>query len=147
MFSYVQFFVTPWTVACQAPLSLGFPRQDYWSGLPRPPPGDLLHSGIEARSPALQADFLPSEPLGKPQLSQVWFQGYWNNIIWYERSACSPFCPLHAYHVAHFCLTDAPRTCALSCYVSFFILYCNSWNQSWKTTYLNKMINICFIIH
>ena len=69
------------------------------------------------------------------------------SIIWYERSACSAFCPLHAYHVAHFCLTDAPQTCALSCYVSFFILYYNSWNHSWKSTYLNKMVNICFIIY
>ena len=80
-FSHVQIFETLWTVALQAPLSLGFSRQDYWSGLPCPPLGDLPNPGIEARSPALQADSLPSEPLGKPQLSQIWFitwfQGYW----------------------------------------------------------------------
>ena len=46
MFSYVQFFVTPWTVACQAPLSLGFPRQEYWSGLPFPLSGDLPDQGL-----------------------------------------------------------------------------------------------------
>jgi len=51
--------VTPWTVACQALLSTGFPRQKYWSGLPFPSPGDLLNLGIEPASPALQADFLP----------------------------------------------------------------------------------------
>ena len=44
---------TPWTAACQAPLSMGFPRQEYWSGLPFPPPGDLPNLGIELMSPAL----------------------------------------------------------------------------------------------
>ena len=53
---------TPWTVAHQAPLSMGFSRQEYWSGLPFPSPGDLPDPGIEPRSPALQADALPSEP-------------------------------------------------------------------------------------
>ena len=52
--------------ARQAPLSLGFPRQEYWSGLPFPSPGDLPHPGIKPVSPALQADFLPCEPPGKP---------------------------------------------------------------------------------
>ena len=51
--------VTPQTVAHQAPLSTGFFRQEYWSGLPSPPPGDLPDPGIEPRSPALQADSLP----------------------------------------------------------------------------------------
>ena len=54
--------MTPWTVARQAPLSMGILQQQYWSRLPCPPPGDLPNSGIEPRSPALQADFLPSEP-------------------------------------------------------------------------------------
>ena len=54
--SRVQLFVTPWTVAHQAPPSMGFSRQEYWSGLPFPSPGDLPNSGIEPRSPALQAD-------------------------------------------------------------------------------------------
>ena len=56
---------TPWTVTHQAPLSMGFPRQEYWSGLPFPPPGDLPNPGIKPGSPALQADCLPSEPPGK----------------------------------------------------------------------------------
>ena len=55
---------TPWTVALQAPLSMGFSRQEYW--LPFPSPGDLTNPGIEPRSPALQADYLPAEPQGKP---------------------------------------------------------------------------------
>ena len=57
---------TPWTVANQAPPSMGFSRQEYWSGLPFPSPGDLPNPGIEPGSPALQADTLPSESPGKP---------------------------------------------------------------------------------
>ena len=64
--THVQLFATPWTVAHQAPPSIEFSRQEYWSGLPFPSPGDLPDPGIEPRSPTLQADALPSEPLGKP---------------------------------------------------------------------------------
>ena len=53
--------VTPWTVACQAPLSVGFSIQEYWSGLPFPSPGDLPDPGIKPRSPALQAHSSPTE--------------------------------------------------------------------------------------
>ena len=55
-------FATPWTVARQAPLSMGFSRQEYWGGLPFPSPGDLPDPGVEPRSPILQADSSPSEP-------------------------------------------------------------------------------------
>ena len=61
-FSCVRFFVTPWTVAQQAPLPMGFSRQEHWSGLPFPPPGDLPNPGIESVSlvaPTLQVDSLP----------------------------------------------------------------------------------------
>ena len=61
--SCVRLFPTLWTVAHQAPPSLGFSRQEYWSGLPFPSPGDLPDPGIEPRSPALQANALTSEPL------------------------------------------------------------------------------------
>ena len=70
--SHVQLFATPSTVACQAPLSMGFSRQEYWSGLPCPPLEDLPHPGIEPISPAsptLQADSLPTEPPGKSKLN------------------------------------------------------------------------------
>ena len=63
--SHVQLFVTPWTVAYKAPPSMEFSRQEYWSGLPFPSPGDLPDSGIEPKSPTLQADVLPSEPPSK----------------------------------------------------------------------------------
>ena len=58
--------VTPWTVACQVPLSMGFSRQEHWRGLPFPSPGDLPNPGIKPMSPALQADSLPTELVGKP---------------------------------------------------------------------------------
>ena len=57
--------MTLWTVARHAPLSMGFSRQEYWNGLPCPPPGDLPDPGIEPKSIALQADSLPTEPPGK----------------------------------------------------------------------------------
>ena len=61
-FSHVRFCVILLTVACQAPLSMGFSRQEYWSRLPFPSPGDLPDTGIELRPPELQEDSLPSEP-------------------------------------------------------------------------------------
>ena len=63
--------MTPWTVAPQAPLFMEFSRQEYWSGLPCLPPGDLPNPGIKPRSPALQADSLPAEPPGKPKNTGV----------------------------------------------------------------------------
>ena len=82
MLSRVWFFVISWTIACQVPLSMGFPRQEYWSGLPFPPPGDLPNPGIESNSPVVpscQADSLPLSHLGNPfnrfvvqSLSHVW---------------------------------------------------------------------------
>ena len=65
--SYVRLFVSPWTVAHQAPLSRGFSRQESWSGLPLPSPGDLPTPGIKPGSPALQADSLPFELQGSPE--------------------------------------------------------------------------------
>ena len=66
LLSCVRLSVTPWTVAYQVPPSMGFSRQEYWSGLPFPSPGDLPNPGIEPRSPEFQADALTSEPPGKP---------------------------------------------------------------------------------
>ena len=110
--SCVWFFATPWTVAYQAPPSLGFSRQEYWSGLPLPSPGDLPDPGIEPGSPALQADSLPSEPPGKPNHShihhfliehkvsnrtlssgkaktnEIYFL-CWGSLVWWGRGECS----------------------------------------------------------
>ena len=82
-FSRVLLFATLWTVAYQAPLSTGFSRQESWSGLPFPSPGDFPDSGIEPESPALQADALPSEPQGK---------SYWGRMDTCIRMTESPGC-------------------------------------------------------
>ena len=70
-FSHVWFFSTQWTVAHKAPLSMEFSRQEYWNGLPCPPPGDLPYQGVEPRSPSLQADCLPAELPGKPSYNSL----------------------------------------------------------------------------
>ena len=82
--SCVRLSVTTWTIARQAPLSMGLSRQEYWSGLPFPPPGGLPNPGTEPTSPvapALQVEFLLAEPLGKPI-----FQGYCLHIPLGKRS-------------------------------------------------------------
>ena len=61
----------PWTVACQALLPMGFPRQEYWSGLPFPSPGDLLNPGTEPASPALAGELFITEPPGTPVLYSI----------------------------------------------------------------------------
>ena len=70
LLSHVQLYVTPWTIDRQAPLSMGFSRQEYWSGYPFPSPGDLPNPGIEPGSPSLQADSLQSKPPGKTYQSE-----------------------------------------------------------------------------
>ena len=70
--SCVQLFVTPWTVAHYAPLSMGFPRQEYWSGLPFPSPGDLPKPEVKPVSPALAEGFFTIEPPGKPKTYLEW---------------------------------------------------------------------------
>ena len=81
--------VTPWTVACQDPLSMGFPKQEYWNVLPFPSPGYLPNPGIEPTSPPLQAASSPSEPSGKskkPNLAEdgivdiKHFEGRWSGF-------------------------------------------------------------------
>ena len=81
-FSRTRLFVTLWIVARQAPLSMGFSRQEYWGELPCPPPGDLSHPGIKPEAPALQVDSLPTSRQGSPifhgartwlLLQKLWF--------------------------------------------------------------------------
>ena len=81
-FRCVWLFVTPWTVTCQAPLSRAFPTQEYWSGLPCPSLGDLLESGIEPGSAAMQVVSLPSEPWGKFfSDAYYFFSSIWSGFI------------------------------------------------------------------
>ena len=104
-FSCVQLLATPWTVAHQAPLSLEFSRQEYWSGLPCPPPGDLSNPGIEPRSPALQADSLPSEPPRKHEID-LNLRG-----LSYNRNHFEKFKSWRSFHLPHppFLSTQNPR--------------------------------------
>ena len=76
--SHVQLSATPWTVARQAPLSMKFSRQEYWSGLPFPSPGDLPNPGITLMSPALAGRLFTTEPSGKPVLMEVLCQ--WKDL-------------------------------------------------------------------
>ena len=83
--SSVWLFTTPWTAAHQAPLSTGFPRQEYWSGLPFPSPGDLPHPGIEPRTPALRTDSLLSEPQGLEPIrtqEKMLFKAHTSASLW-----------------------------------------------------------------
>ena len=74
IWQYTNDSVTPWTVAHEAPLSMGLPRQEYWSGLSFPSPGDLPDPGIETASPALQADSLLLSHQGNPKKRKNYFQ-------------------------------------------------------------------------
>ena len=81
--SHVRLFATQWTVAHQAPLSMEFSRQEYWSGLPFPTPGDLPEPGIKTASlasPALTGRFFTTMPPGKPKLTVLQFGGFWERI-------------------------------------------------------------------
>ena len=71
LFSYIRLFVTLWTIAHQASLSMGFPSQEYWSGLPCPPPGDLSDSGIKPVSPALAGGFFTPSAIWEVQMTRV----------------------------------------------------------------------------
>ena len=91
--SCVRLFATPWTVAYQAPPSMGFSRQEYWSRVPFPSPGNNPNSGIKPRSPPLQADALTSEPLGKTRGLQKPGAGEtaWKEATAYSQLALRPW--------------------------------------------------------
>ena len=99
LLSRVQLFVTPQTVAHQTPLSMGFSRQEYWSGLPFPSLGDLPNPGTEPESATLQADSLPSEPLGKPDCCVAGV--YWGKRLSFGLRSC-----LHAGSRAIIIITE-----------------------------------------
>ena len=94
-FSRGRFFVTPRTVARQAPLSMGFSSQECWSGVPFPSPGDLPDPGLEPGSPALQTDSLSTKPLGKPSNHQ---SGAFCAMACAETASISPGADPQAVH-------------------------------------------------
>ena len=104
-FCHVWLFATPWTVAHQAPLSMGFSRQECWSGLPCPPPGDLPHQGIEPPSPALQVDSLWLSHQGSSHLWSVQFsRSVVSDSLW----------PHGLQHTRPPCPSPAPGACSNS---------------------------------
>ena len=110
--SGVWFFATPWTIACHALLSMEFSRQEYWSGLPFPTPGDLPDQGIEPTffvSPALAGRFFTTVPPGKPKdLLLLFSLSVMSNSLW-----------LHALQHSRLpCPSPTPRTCSNSCPLS-----------------------------
>ena len=78
--SCVRLFATPWTKVHQAPPSMGFSRQEYWSGLPFPSPGNIPDPGLEPRFPSLQADTLTSEPPGNLATNLLIVEGQWHSM-------------------------------------------------------------------
>ena len=102
----------PWTVAYQAPLSMGFSSQEYWSGLPCPPPGDLPSPGIEPRSPALQVDSLLSKPPGKTKNTRV-------GSVQFSHSVVSDSLQPHGLqHTRPPCPSLSPGVCSNLCPLS-----------------------------
>ena len=106
LLSRVRLFVTPWTVAYQAPPSMGFSRKEYWSGLSFPSPGDLPDRGIEPGCPAFQADALTSEPPGKPIYMYIYICVQFSSVQFslsvmsdslrpHESQHARPPCPSH----------------------------------------------------
>ena len=109
--SRVRVFATPWKVTYEAPRSVGFSRQDYWSGLPFPSPGDSPNPEIKPRSPALQTGALPSEPPGKPKFYKYYtvhvrdwasmdfgiFKGPRTHPPWIQRDKCIHMVPAMTY--------------------------------------------------
>ena len=107
--SRVRLFVTPWTVAYQAPPSMGFSRQEYWSGVPFPSPGDLPNSGIEPWSPTWQANALTWEPPGKPYSVALLVKSSKPGWFW-----CTPSCRIRAPAVRS-CLFWWPHYSSILC--------------------------------
>ena len=116
---YVQLFATPWTVAHQAPLSMGFPRQEYWSGLPLPSPSNLPSPGIELVSPALAGRLFTTEPQKKTCLMfslQILLLLQLEACTFYQtlpisptHSPCNKFCSLFQLQFSFFSFLGSPK--------------------------------------
>ena len=91
---HVWLCATLWTAVCQASLSMGFSRQEYWSGLSCPSPGVLPSPGIEPRSPALQADSFTTEPPGKPEVGHILYL-YWSESCSVVSDSLQPMDRVH----------------------------------------------------
>ena len=133
---HVQVFATAWTVACQAPLSMEFPKQEFWTGWPFPSPGDLPNPGIEPTSPAFAGKFFTPKPLGKPYV-QLYRCRHKSMCVCLCVCVCTYFPPLYPVR----CKTITPQqgvthlvpNCAFlkSLEVPFSL---KGTSTSWKTT-------------
>ena len=120
-------FATPWTEACQASLSIRFPRQESWNVLPFPSPGNLPDPGIEPVSPALAGRFFTTEPLGKPSVIQRWMR-------WIYVYSCSGSFPLWVIKNAEYIsLCYAVWFCCSSVLLCNSVIYL-SWRRKWHPT-------------
>ena len=152
----VRLFETPWTVACQDPLSMEFCKQEYWSRLPCPPPWDLPDPGIKLGSPALQMDSLPAELPGKPQ-QRLWVQ--FSSVTQSCLTLCDPMdcstpgLPVHhklpeftqtqvhwisdAIQPSHCLWSPSPPTINLSQHQGLFkeSVLCIRWPQYWSFSF------------
>ena len=120
--SHAWLFATLWIVAHQAPLSMGFSRQEYWSGLPFPSPGNLPNPGIESRSSVLQADALTSERPGKPIIIAFIFLKSVNVLHFPDFFSITKSGEIQGLIVEAIWLTDTccSTSCSRACNFSFF---------------------------
>ena len=107
------------TIACKAPLSMGFSRQEYWSGFPCPPPGDLPDPGIKPRHPSLQVDSLPAKPPGKPKNTGI------GSLSFLQGSGIEPGSPALQANSLPVELPGKPHICIrIHIYIYIYIYMC-----------------------
>ena len=112
IFSCVWLFVTLWTIACQTPLSMGFPKQEYWNGLPFPSSGDCPHPGIKSTSPALQVDSVPLRHQGSSCVCVWLFSSVQFSSV---AQSCLTLWPHGLEHARLSCPSLTPRAFSNSC--------------------------------
>ena len=142
-FSRVWLFATPWTVAHQAPLSMGFSRQEYWSGLPCPPPVDLSDPGIEPASPAspsLQADSLPLSHWRSPELNTVLSNTSQNLVVFFRWFSLKVELIMIQDHLFNFSFMSPQKVAIFSSY-----LFC-TFTLKMISIYLFCSLRNCLII-
>ena len=155
--SRVRLFVTPWTIAHQAPPSKGFSRQEYWSGLPFHSPRDLPDPGIKPRSPTLQADALTSEPPGKPRRQVRWSSipislRIFHSLLWSTQSKALAWPMKEKFFWNSLALSMIQRMLAKwilvplpflnPAYTSGSSRFTYCWNLSWRILGITLLVNL-----
>ena len=143
--SHAQLFANPWAVVCQAPLSMEFSRQEYWSGLPFPSPGDLHNSWIKPCYSTLQVDSLPSEPPGKPAhiINLPFFDKWHFKICSRDYQILNPFkiSTLHISSIVVLVAADVVFLCIQSSYIFTKLGECEKKNHT-KSCYYFFLISL-----